>query len=153
MQCLRGLTLLPLIQINLSLIVMNPLKSRQEAIQRQSSTAIAVFDKISLSMTVRFYFENIIKIDKENLQKYFREKKLSRLEKLLQRGSFELAKFVLNAKYHRHHHINIVRLGLNIGKKDFESEEKSNNLIEAVDLAFDRLINQLRKLEGKRQDI
>lgn len=103
-------------------------------------------------MTVRFYFENIIKVDKENLEKYFWEKKISRLEKLLQPSDLELAKFVLNVKYHRHHHINIVRLGLNIGKKDFSSEEKSQNLVEAFDLALDRLIHQLQRFENLRQE-
>ena len=101
-------------------------------------------------MTIRFCFQNINKADKEKLEKYFYDKKLGRLEKLLQHGNFELAKFVLNAKYHIHRKIFSVRLGLKVAKKDFTSEEKAYyNLTEAFDLAFDDLIIQLRKLESK----
>ena len=103
-------------------------------------------------MNIRFYFQKINKKDKEQLKKYFNDKKLVRLTKLLQHGNLELAKFVLNAKYHQRHNIFLVRLGLNIIKNDLTSEEKGHSLIEAFDLAFDDLIIQLRKLESKRRD-
>jgi ribosomal subunit interface protein len=99
-------------------------------------------------MNIRFYFQKISETDKEKLKKYFNDKKLGRLVKLLQRGNLELAKFVLNAKYHSRHNIFLVRLGLKIINKDLRAEEKGRNLIEAFDLAFDSLIRQLRKLEG-----
>jgi len=99
-------------------------------------------------MNIRFYFQRINKTDKEKLEKYFSNKKLDRLVKLLQQGNLELAKFVLNAKYHVHHNIFVVRLGLEIAKNNLEVEEVSQNLIEAFDLAFDSLVGQLRKLEG-----
>jgi len=102
-------------------------------------------------MNVRFYFQEIDKASKEQLEKHFADKKLNRLTHLLQHGNLELAKFVLNAKYHKHHDIFIVRLGLKVAKKDFEAEEKNYNLIEAFDLAFNRLIDQLRKLETTRR--
>jgi len=96
-------------------------------------------------MNIRFYFQKISEADKENLEKYFNDKKLNRLEKLLQHGNLELAKFVLNAKYHAHHHIFLVRLRLEIKDKNMRAEENSQNLIEAFDLAFDNLIRQLKK--------
>ncbi len=98
-------------------------------------------------MNIRFYFQKISEADKENLEKYFNDKKLGRLEKLLQHGNLELAKFVLNAKYHSHHHIFLVRLGLEISDKNLRAEKSGQNLIEAFDLAFDNLIGQLRKSE------
>ena len=103
-------------------------------------------------MTIRFYFQKINETDKEQLEKYLSEKKLSRLTKLLQHGNLELAKFVLNAKYHPRHNVFLVRLGLKIAKNDLTSEEKGQNLIEAFDLAFDSLVYQLRKAEKSRHD-
>ena len=99
-------------------------------------------------MNVRFYFQEINKTDKEKLEKYFQEKKFDRLVRLLQYGNLALAKFALNAKYHKHRNIFAVRLGLKIAQNNFESEEVGYNLIEAFDLAFDNLIDQLRKKVG-----
>lgn len=101
-------------------------------------------------MTTRFYFENIKKPDKEFLEKDFQEKKLGRLSKLLLHGSFDLAKFVVNAKYHRRHDTFIIRIGLNFGRNDLMSEERGHTLLEAFDLAFDCIISQLRKIESKK---
>lgn len=107
--------------------------------------------KYYISMTRRFYFENIKESDKQLLEKYFQEKKLVRLAKLLQHGNWELAKFISNAKYHQRHNVFIVRLGLNFAGKNLRSEEKSqSSLLEAFDLALDRIINQLRKIESKK---
>ena len=109
-------------------------------------------------MTTRFYFQNIKESDKRLLEKYFHEKKFARLQKLLQRpqggrSNFELAKFVVNVKYHERHSIFIVRLGLNFAGRDLRGEEKSHGgLLEAFDLAFDRIISQLRKV-GFPQDL
>lgn len=103
-------------------------------------------------MNIRFYFQKISKTDKEQLEKDFKDKKLARLTKLLQHGNLELAKFVLNAKYHSRHNIFLVRLGLQVINKDLEAEEEGRHLIEAFDLAFDNLISQLRKLENIKHD-
>ena len=101
------------------------------------------------AMITRFYFKGINKADKERLERYFYEKKLASLKKLLQHGNLELAKFALNVKYHTHRKVFMVRLGLRVAKKDLTSEEGSQNLIEALDLALGDLIIQLRKLESK----
>jgi len=103
-------------------------------------------------MNIRFYFQEINKAGQEELENYLAGKKLNRLTRLLQHGNKALAKFALNAKYHKHHNIFVVRLGLKIAKNNFKTEELSQNLIEAFDLAFDRLIYQLRKNEKSRHD-
>ncbi|MFH1841315.1 MAG: HPF/RaiA family ribosome-associated protein [Candidatus Nealsonbacteria bacterium] len=103
-------------------------------------------------MNTRFYFEKIKQDDKKNLERYFQEKKISRLSKLLQHGNLEVANFILNAKYHQHHNIFLVRLRLTFTDKNLRSEDKSQNLLEAFDLAFDHLINQLRKIEDIRHN-
>jgi len=46
----------------------------------------------------------------------------------------------------------VVRLGLEIAKNNLEAEEVSQNLIEAFDLAFNKLTYQLRKAEKLRRD-
>ena len=99
-------------------------------------------------MNIRFYFQEINKASQEGLEKYLGGKKLDRLTRLLQHGNLPLAKFVLNAKHHKHHNVFAVRLGLEVARDNFEAEELSQNLIKAFDLAFDRLIDQLRKLES-----
>lgn len=104
-------------------------------------------------MTTRFYFENIKESDKRLLEDYFTEKKFGRLEKLLLHGNSALAKFAVNAKYRQRHNTFMVRIGLSFAKKNFRSEEISHsNLLESFDLAFDRVINQLRKSESKLHD-
>ncbi len=103
-------------------------------------------------MNIRFYFQEINKVGQEELEKYLAGKKLDRLTRLLQHGNLALAKFVVNAKYHSHHNIFTVRLGLEIVKNNFEAEEVSHNLIEAFELAFNKLVYQLRKAEKSRHD-
>ena len=103
-------------------------------------------------MNIRFYFQEINKAGQEELEKHLGEKKLDRLTRLFQYGNLELAKFVLNAKYHRYHNIFVVRLGLEIAKNNLEAEEVSQNLIEAFDLVFNKLAYQLRKAEKLRRD-
>ena len=103
-------------------------------------------------MKIRFHFQEIREADKKQLEKYLTEKKMSRLTRLLQHGNLALAKFILNAKYHERQNIYLVNLGLKISKNDFIAEKEGHTLLEAFDLAFDRLINQLRKLESKIHD-
>ena len=104
-------------------------------------------------MTTRFYFEKIKEADKRLLEKYFQEKKFIRLKKLLQHGNFELAKFVVNAKHHERRNTFIVRIGLNFAGENLRSEKNGHgSLLEAFDLAFDRIINQLRKVENKKHN-
>lgn len=103
-------------------------------------------------MTSRFYFENINASGKSALENYFQEKKMIRLEKLLQHGNFELAKFTANAKYHSRHALFVVRLGLNFAKHNLAAQDQGHALLEAFDLAFDRIVSQLRKVESRKHE-
>lgn len=100
-------------------------------------------------MQTRFYFQKIDETNRGLLENYLSDKKLSRLTRLLQHGSLELAKLVVNVKYHQRHNTFIVRLGLKIIRHDLNAEEKSKNLLEAFDLALDDVIIQLRKIENQ----
>lgn len=96
-------------------------------------------------MNARFYFKSIKDADKQLLEKYFQEKKLGRLEKLLTHGNKGLAKFIVNARYHQRHDVFIVSLGLNFASRDLNVINEGSTLLEAFDLALDRIISQLRK--------
>ena len=103
-------------------------------------------------MNTRFYFQKISKIDREKLKKYFTEKKLNRLSRLLQHGNLELANLVVRTQYFQRHNAFEIKLNLSFAKKELIGEEKSHDLIRAFDLALDRLVNQLRKIESLRHD-
>ena len=103
-------------------------------------------------MNTYFYFKKIRKNDGERLKDYFEKEKTPRLIKLLQHGNFELAEFKLRAEYFVRHNAFQVEVELNIGKRKLVSKEKSHNLLKALDLAIDRQIAQLRKLESVRHD-
>lgn len=103
-------------------------------------------------MITRFYFQKVKDSDKSLLEKYFQEKKIGRLKKLLLHGDFELAKLVINAKYHERHNTFVVGLELDFAKEKLNSEDAGHILLEAFDLALDRLINQLRQLDSKKHN-
>jgi len=103
-------------------------------------------------MNTYFYFKKINKADEEKLKDYFTKEKTPRLTKLLQHGNFELAKFKMRAEYFLHHNAFEVEVELNIGKQELVAKEKSHNLLKALDLAIDRQIAQLRKLESIRHN-
>ena len=103
-------------------------------------------------MTIRFYFRQIDKVNEDRLRDYLAEKKLGRLTRLLQHGNLELAELELRVEHSEHHNIFSVKLDLIIAKNNLAAHEDGHNLIEAFDLAFDNLINRLRKLESIRHD-
>lgn len=99
-------------------------------------------------MIIHFYFKKVTREDKEKLKNYLTDKKLKRLTRLLQHGNLELCNFFIQVEYFSHHNAFSVKLDLKIIEHKLFSEEKSHNLIKAFDLAFDSLINQLRKIEN-----
>jgi ribosome-associated translation inhibitor RaiA len=103
-------------------------------------------------MNIRFRYQDVNQEDKEKLEKYFDDRKLLRLTKLIQPKDLELANLDLNAKYHQHNSIFLVKLVLEISGRNLRAEDSGKFLTEAFDLAFDTLVDQLRKLEDKRTD-
>jgi len=103
-------------------------------------------------MRINFYFQKVNKIDHEKLKNYLTEKKLSRLVRLLQHGNLELANLVVRTQYFQRHNAFDIKLNLSFAKKELIGKEKSHDLIRAFDLALDRLISQLRKIESVRHD-
>ncbi len=103
-------------------------------------------------MNINFYFHKVNKADRDKLKNYFTEKKLSRLARLLQHGNFELADLRIHTEYFQRHNAFLVKLDLKIAKRGLIAEERSHSITKGFDLAFDRLISQLRKLESLKHD-
>ncbi len=99
-------------------------------------------------MNISFYFQKVDKSCEEQLKNYLTEEKLSRLTRLLQHGNLELADLRVHVEYFLHHNDILVKLTLNIAKREFVAEKRSYNVLESFDIALDNLILQLRKLES-----
>ena len=104
-------------------------------------------------MTTRFYFRKIDKDDEKQLKNYLDEKKLSRLAKLLRCSDPAIADFEVRIEYSQRHNIFSINLTFIFAKHKLVSLRKSHNLIEAFDLAFDRLVLQMRKIESIKHDV
>ncbi len=103
-------------------------------------------------MNINFSFNRVDKNCKKALEKYLTENKISRLERLLQHGNFELANLRVFTEYFVKNNAFLVKLKLNIKKTILVAEERSHDILKGLDLALDRLINQLRKIESKIHD-
>ena len=103
-------------------------------------------------MTINFSFSRVDKNCKKMLEDYVTKEKLSRLTRLLQHGNFELADLKIRSEYFTKHNAFLVELDLKIAKNHLVAEERSHDITKGFDLAMDRLISQLRKLESLRHD-
>ncbi len=103
-------------------------------------------------MQIRFSYHNLDK-DKcsPNLEEYANEKKLKSLTRLLSKSDLALADLAIRVEYLTHHNAFSVKLNLKIAKHLLLSQEVKHNLTQAFDLALEKLLSQLRKLENKRQ--
>ena len=101
-------------------------------------------------MTIKYYYQKVDKIRKSQIEKYFNEKKVKRITNFLHPKDLELALLDIRVEYFAHHNDFVVEFELTIGKKKFVSEKRTFSLIEALDVAFDNLVEQLHKLENKR---
>ena len=103
-------------------------------------------------MNINFSFSRVDKNCKETLKKYLTESKINRLNRYLQHGNFELANLRVFAEYFTKNNAFLVKLELNIKKTILVAEERSHDILKGLDLALDRLISQLRKIESKTHD-
>ena len=99
-------------------------------------------------MNIQYYFQKVSDGDKEQIRKYISEKKLRPLSRLLQHGNLELADLKISVQHFVKHNAFAVKYHLTITKHELIAEEASHDLIKALDVALDRLKNQLRKLEN-----
>jgi ribosome-associated translation inhibitor RaiA len=101
-------------------------------------------------MKIKYYYQQVDKNRKDQIEEYFSDRKMRRITSLLHQKELDLALLDVRIEYFAHHNDFVVEITLNIGKKKFFSEKRAFNLIEAFDIALDNLVAQLYKLENKR---
>ncbi|MFH1401509.1 MAG: HPF/RaiA family ribosome-associated protein [Parcubacteria group bacterium] len=101
-------------------------------------------------MNVNFYFHKVDESCKKQIENYFNKEKLSRVERLLHHGNAESAELKVKVEYFLHHSEFFAKLILNIPRHEVVAEKRSFKLLEALDMALDRLVLQLRKIENIR---
>ena len=103
-------------------------------------------------MKTHFSYRNTDENCKKILENYVTEEKLQGLSRLLQHGNMDLADLDIRLEYLSHHNNFSAKINLKIGKRVFFSEDSSRNLTEVFDLALEKIISQLRKLESVRHN-
>ena len=99
-------------------------------------------------MNTRFYFQNINLKTKEELKNYLIDKKVKRIAKLFPEKKLETLILETRSQYFKKHNAFSVKLKLKNDKIMILAEEKSHKIFKAIDLAVDRLISQIRKIEN-----
>ena len=89
---------------------------------------------------------------KQILEDYATDKKLSGLSRLLQHGNYELADFDVRVEPLAHRSGLLIKMDLEVKKHVLHAESEGYNPIEVFDLALEKIIIQLRKVESVRHD-
>jgi ribosome-associated translation inhibitor RaiA len=103
-------------------------------------------------MNINFYFQKVDETCKKQVKDYFTGEKLGRVTKLLRRGNLELAELKIKVEYLLHHNEFFVEFILDIARHEVLAEKRAFSLQEALDVALDHLVLQLRKIENIRHD-
>ena len=96
-------------------------------------------------MTINYRFKNFNPVEKNLFKNYF-ETKLTKLEQLTERFSDDAAKLQINAEKFATKEAYKVTFKLNLPKDRLMASEDDHTIYEAIDLALDKLIVQLRKV-------
>jgi len=99
-------------------------------------------------MTIQFFYKQVEEKDKHFLEDYL-EKKKERLAKLLPDNQWENARLEIRAEKFMKKDAFKVEIFLISPVHDFMSSEDDHTIIEAFDLALDKLIMQMRKEHQK----
>ena len=100
------------------------------------------------TMQIQFSLKQISEKDKKFLENYI-EKKVERIQKLLSEQDYETANLEIRAEKFAKKEAFKIEFFLNTPTDNFMSGEDDHTVIEAFDLALDKLINQLRKQHEK----
>src|SRR3972149_7229985 len=103
-------------------------------------------------MKINFSYHDVSSEDKIKLENYASAEKLQSLTRLLQHGNYDLAELDVRAVHMAHHNNYEVKMDLEVKKHVLVSEETAFNLTEAFDIALERIVVQLRKLESLKHD-
>jgi ribosome-associated translation inhibitor RaiA len=99
-------------------------------------------------MKINFSFQNLPDIQKQELKEYVTEEKLRGLTRLLQHGNFDLANLDIRAECQQHHKNIDLKIYLKIKNHVLVAEVAGYGIIGAFDLALEKIIDQLRKVES-----
>jgi ribosome-associated translation inhibitor RaiA len=100
-------------------------------------------------MNVQFSFKSVPDKDKKFVQEYFYEKKEERLKKLISEEKYEASVLNIRSEKFAKKEAYKVEFILELPEHKFISYEDDHTIVEALDLALDKLIIQLRKYHEK----
>jgi ribosome-associated translation inhibitor RaiA len=100
-------------------------------------------------MNVQFSFKAVSEKDKKFVEKYFYEKKEERLKTIMTEADYENAMLEIRSEKFAKKEAYKVEFILTFPEQKFVSSEDDHTIIEAFDLALDKLIIQLRKHHEK----
>jgi len=100
-------------------------------------------------MHIQFSYKNVDPRDKKFLEDYL-DKKMVRLETLMSAGDFESANLEIRVEKFVKKEAFKIEIHLQAPKEKLLASEDDHTVMEAFDLAFDKLVIQLRKLKDKK---
>lgn len=100
-------------------------------------------------MNVQFFFKSISEKDKKFMEEYFYEKKEERLKRIMSEADYQNSVLDVKAEKFAKKEAYKVEFILEFPENKFVSSEDDHTIIEAFDLALDKLIIQLRKHHEK----
>jgi len=103
-------------------------------------------------MNTQFSFKNVSEKDKKFVTDYFYSKKQERISTLISEQDFNNAELNIRSEKFAKKEAYKVELFFKLPGKEFLASEDDHTIIEAFDLALDKLIIQLRKNHEKQKD-
>lgn len=97
-------------------------------------------------MDIKFFSKGLTTFEEQKLQDYF-AKKVRSFEKLLSHFSPDSVSLQVNSQRHEKHNAFNVEIVLKMPSKTIVGHEASHTLEKAIDLAKDRVVQQIKKHE------
>lgn len=101
-------------------------------------------------MNIQFSYKQVSERDRRFLEDYV-EKKRERVKTLVSEKDFEIARLEIRSEKFAKKEAYNVELFLHLPNHQFMSSEDDHTIIEAFDLALDKLIIQIRKYHEKNK--
>jgi len=97
-------------------------------------------------MQIDYFFKNLTQAEKKHCEEYLMTK-IPQLEKLIHRNFEDAAALRVKAEKFNTKSAYEITLDLKLPKRSFLVSEDDHTIVEAIDLAKDKLITQLKKLK------
>jgi ribosome-associated translation inhibitor RaiA len=101
-------------------------------------------------MKINFSLHDIDESCKKKLEDYANEEKLNSLVRLLPHDSIDSAILDIRAEYMVHHNNFEIKMVFKIPRHVLEAEQSGFSITEAFDLALDKIVVQMKKIEEIR---